>query len=220
MSKRYNNDYMSVTEVLDFIRKPGLEYWFKHHTPQECDEISSTAKQVGTQIHAVIEAFVLNKPCEFSVYNIKSVASAIESFKKFSREVVKDFSVSEMKLKSDKYQLNGTIDCIKYSKEYILGEEKELATIIDWKTGECKEKEKPPIYEQYLLQVSAYAQLFEENFPEKKVIGAHVVSLAKDKAGVYNHIHLTGNDLRDIFFDCFYPLLQFVKAYKKIGGQN
>ena len=38
--RQYNNDYGSVTQILNVLRKQGLENWFKYNTAQFCNEES------------------------------------------------------------------------------------------------------------------------------------------------------------------------------------
>lgn len=209
--KRYDNKFPSVTEVLSYIRKPGLEYWFKNNSAQECEKISARSKEIGTQIHKAIEHSILKTPFTTETEYYSEVSNALTAFNKFRSEVVDDFTFSEMKLTSETLGLNGTIDCIKEIDNKV--------TILDWKTGECKGKEAPPIYTEYLLQVSAYYHLYHVTSPEKAIEKALVVSLAKDKP-VYNYVEITSSEIIEIFEGCFVPLFDFVKNYKKLEASR
>ncbi|MDR1104267.1 MAG: PD-(D/E)XK nuclease family protein [Endomicrobium sp.] len=171
----YGNDYFSVTEILGAIRKIGLEMWYKTHTAQECDEISAKSKEIGTQIHEMIESYVKEKEGVVKTKYKEEVNTGLKSFLKFRSEHPEiKLKWAEQKLTNDDLKLNGTVDCI--------GEENGDLVIVDWKTGECKEKELPAIYPEYILQVSAYAALYEICMkPKSSIRKAYVIVFAKDK---------------------------------------
>jgi ATP-dependent exoDNAse (exonuclease V) beta subunit len=204
----YKNDYPSVTEVLSILRKPGLEMWFKMHSKEECDMLSQVSKEIGSRVHEFIESSI-NKQ-EGTIF-IKEkhklqVITAIESFLKFKKDYpLLKLNCTEIPVTSILFQLNGTLDCI--------GEENGKTVLIDWKTGECKEKEKPEIYFEYLLQVAAYSLLYSTT-SETPITKAYVVVFAKDKEA-YAVKELDDTMLNELS-TLFKVLLEFFHKRKRI----
>jgi RecB family exonuclease len=222
IKRDYKNKYPSVTTVIGILRKPALEYWFKIHTAEECDLISKKAKEIGDDVHALIEKFVKGEKATIQTTHAAEVKNAIESFKLFRKENPEfQLDWAELQISDDTLQLNGTIDCVG-------GDANDDLVILDWKTGECKEKEKPQIYFEYLLQVAAYVKLYEKHrereaadivptlryqtIYDKHVRSAYVLVLAKDKIAYA----LRGIEFEylDSLWELFNHLLAFVKGRK------
>jgi hypothetical protein len=204
----YGNDYVSVTQVLDAIRKPGLEMWFKLHSKEECDNLSAKAKEIGTQIHELIESYVKEEEGLVKTKYQEEVNNGLKSFLKFRKEHPEiKLKWAEFQMSNRDLELNGTLDCI--------GEEKGETIIIDWKTGECKGKEKPEIYFEYVLQVGAYVSLYNgcggtDNYIEK----AYIIVFAKDK----EEYALKEVDIGTLCqaYDVFLWLLRYVQKRKEL----
>jgi RecB family exonuclease len=204
----YGNDYLSVTEVLGNVRKIGLEMWYKHHTAKECDELSEKAKEIGTQIHELIESYVKEREGIVKTKYQEEINNGLKSFLKFRKENPHiKLKWTEQKITNDDIKLNGTIDCV--------GKDSDGKVIIDWKTGQCKQNDVPPIYTEYLLQVGAYAYLYDRFFKKKEMINkAYIVVLAKDKeAYVIKELHY--NELLQAT-KTFLFLLEFVQNKKEL----
>ena len=54
----YDNEYPSVTQIIDVMRKIGLEMWFKVNTPEFIKAESAKAKEIGTQLHEAIQSHI------------------------------------------------------------------------------------------------------------------------------------------------------------------
>ncbi|MDR2251829.1 MAG: PD-(D/E)XK nuclease family protein [Endomicrobium sp.] len=204
----YGNDYVSVTDVLNAIRKPGLEMWFKMHSKEECDALSKKAKEIGTQLHALIESYVKGEEGSVKTLYQDEVNTALKSFLKFRKEHPNiRLEWAELKISNCVLELNGTIDCI--------GEESGKRVLIDWKTGECKGKEKPEIYPEYLLQVGGYALLYDRCKDTKDIIDkAYIVVLAKDKEAY--SLKEISKDMLTTSSDVFFCLLAYVTIKKDL----
>lgn len=202
MAKRnYANMYVSVTTALGILRKYGLEIWFKRNTEQYCNEKSSLGKKIGKEIHNVIEQFILSGTTEFETEHPEEVGNALGSFGEFRKDYPDlELKSAEVALTSEKYQFNGTIDCPC------------PPILVDWKTSEAKDKDKPVIYDEYKYQVAAYVYLWNENNDEK-IDKAYIVAIAKDKVA-YNCYEMEKQEIEDCFHKVFLSCLK-ISTYQK-----
>lgn len=203
MPKRnYTNDYPSVTTVLGVLRKIGLENWFKVNTPEFIQEESSKGKLIGTQIHEAIQSFIETGKAKVETNYNQEVMNALNSFMAFRKDFPEiGLKVSEVALTSEVHKFNGTIDCI--------GE----GMIVDWKTAQAKEKEKPVIYDEYKYQVSAYVHLWNEVKGEN-IEKAIIVSVAKDKVSYATH-QMGKDEIKDCFNEVFLPSLRILNYQRE-----
>ncbi|MDR1926868.1 MAG: PD-(D/E)XK nuclease family protein [Endomicrobium sp.] len=199
----YNNDYPSVTQALGVLRKIGLEMWYKFRTAKECDEISARGREIGTQIHELIQSYIDGQSPQIETTYEKEVTNAAKSFMLFRKEhpefVLKK---AEMALTDEENGYNGTLDCI--------AEIDGTSVVLDWKTGECKDKSQPPIYDEYLAQVSAYVNLYDKGIKD-----AYIVVFAKDTV-CYSLKHLNSKLISFCFKQIFLPALKIYKAQKEL----
>jgi len=207
MSKRnrnlYNNDYVSVTQTLGVLRKIGLEFWFKFNTAKFCNEESNKGKLVGTQIHDAIEQYILNGSASVESEYAEEVNNALQSFILFKKENPEiELSMSEIRLTSEEYKYNGTIDAP--NPPYL----------VDWKSGKAKDDPSPKIYDEYKYQVSAYVYLWNECNPDNLINQAHIVSLAKDKVG-YGLYTMEEEEIKESFNEVFLSCLKILNYQEK-----
>lgn len=197
----YDNDYVSVTTVLGVLRKIGLEYWFKVNTLEYCNKASGKGKVIGTDIHNAIEHYILTGEAKVETEYPDEVSCALHSFIKFRRDFPHiKLKWSEQALTSEQYKFNGTIDCI--------AEIDGVPLILDWKSGEAKEKDCPVIYDEYKYQVAAYVNLYNENKSAQEFINsAIIVSIAKDKVG-YITYPMNWDEIYNCFNEVFLPALK------------
>lgn len=207
MAKRdYQNCYPSVTQVLDVLRKAGLENWFKYTPIKEINAKSEKGKLIGTQIHEAIDLYIVSGKTKIETEYAEEVTYALKSFMLFRKEhpeiILKN---AEMALTSEKYKFNGTLDC-EASRET-------APIILDWKTGEAKEKDKPTIYDEYKYQVSAYDYLFQET---KQIVPMAdiIICFAKDKIA-YNLYEMTRQETVEYFNDIFLSALKILNCQKR-----
>lgn len=199
----YQNDYPSVTEALGILRKIGLEMWFKYNTAAFCDAKSKKGKEIGTQIHEVIQGFIETGEAKVQTQYQDEVMNALKSFMLFRKDMPEiRLMKAEMALTSEKHRFNGTIDCI--------GE----GILVDWKTGECKDKEQPPIYDEYKYQVAAYVHLYNE-VNGASIEKAIIVAVAKDKIS-YNTHHMDKAEIESCFNEVFLPSLQILNHQRRM----
>lgn len=204
--RAYENDYPSVTQVLDLLRKPALEMWFKKNTLEFCNRESAKAKEIGTLLHQAIQDHIELIEVKVETSYTDEIMNCLKSFMLFKKECPQiKLHKAEIKLTSESLKVNGTTDC--------LGNDGEEA-IFDWKSGKCGDDIKPPIYDEYIYQTSAYVQLYNE-VNKANIKKAYILSLAKDKVG-YNLKEIGETEIVDSFNNVFLPLLK-VWQYKHRG---
>jgi hypothetical protein len=168
----YDNDYPSVTTVIDILRKIGLENWFKYNTPAFIKTESAKAKEIGTQLHEAIQTHIELNTLKVDTQYPNEITNALKSFMLFKKECPQiKLKRSEIKMTSEVWKVNGTLDCIGNDGEEV---------ILDWKSGNARDDIKPPIYDEYLIQVAAYVGLYNQ-INNTNISHAYVLALAKDK---------------------------------------
>lgn len=200
MAKRdYQNDYPSVTTILGILRKPALENWFRYNTAQFCKEESAKGKIVGSQIHQAIEDQINGKEVKIETTYVEEVKNGLNSFILFKKEHPEiEFVLAEQKLTSEVHKFNGTMDVkTNIGSAVIIG---------DWKTSRAKKNDIPPIYDEYIYQVSAYLKLFNE-VENQNVKQAFVAVFAKDKVA-YNYELFSEERINEVFEEVFLPALK------------
>jgi len=196
--RQYENPYPSVTEVLGVLRKIGLENWFKYNTAKFCNEESEKGKLIGTQIHEGIHSLIQTGKIKVATEYAEEVTNALKSFVEF-RKTKPDIKLknSEIQMTSELYHYNGTLDCIAEDGSLI---------IMDWKTGKCKTKDKPDIYDEYKYQVAAYVYAYNE-INKTNINKAIILCLAKDKVA-YNDYTMEEKEIKEHFENAFLPALK------------
>lgn len=151
------NKYPSITTVLSNRKKEGLFEWRKRVGNDVANHIARTSAARGTSIHHMCEDYLNNLsyewPEEFAKHEKQFLHYCL--FKQLRDQALKNINniyAQECGLYSDKYKVAGRVDCI--------AEYKNILSIIDFKTSS---KERTDSYnENYYIQGSAYAEMFEE----------------------------------------------------------
>ena len=145
------NRYPSVTTVLSILSEESIQKWRHRVGAEEANKISHRASTRGTAVHDVIEKYLANDENAFEgrmphiINNFNSVKSVLDSR-------IGKIYMQEAALYSEHLGLAGRVDCI--------AEFDGVISIIDWKTsGKLKSKK---WIENYFIQESAYAIMFEE----------------------------------------------------------
>ena len=196
-----------MTEILSVIRKPALENWFKYNTAEFCNQESARGKKIGTTIHEVIQSYIETGTAKIETEYPDEVTNALKSFMLFKNDhpgII--LQRSEMPLTSEKYEFNGTIDCI--------GQAGGEAILCDWKSGNAKEELFPVIYPEHRWQVSSYFYLYNEKNPQSPIESAIIVSVAKDRVG-YDTFRLNQDQMAIYFNEVFLPALKICNHQRK-----
>ena len=141
--------YPSITTVLSERKKEGLMEWRKRVGDDVANYIARTAAQRGTKVHHMCEDFINNKEVTREPFLAAALFGQLE---KVIADKVDNVRGQECGLYSDKYRVAGRVDCIaEYNGEL---------SIIDFKTSRSERND--DWNENYYIQASAYAEMFEE----------------------------------------------------------
>jgi ATP-dependent exoDNAse (exonuclease V) beta subunit len=211
MKRDYGNGYPSVTQVLDVLRKKGLEFYFQYNTPEFLKAESKKNLSIGTTTHEVIQAHIEKDKIDIETEYPGEVMTAVKSFFLFKKENPKiKLKRAEVQITSEKYKYNGLLDC--------LGNESGSLILVDWKTGKCnvdtkKETDIPKIYPEYCYQATAYVMAYNEQ-EKANIQRAMIVSIAKDKVA-YNKLILLKNSMDGMFNEVFLPALKICNYQRR-----
>ena len=149
--------YPSITTVLSTRNKKGLFEWRKRVGDEVANYVARTSAARGTAVHHMCEDYLNNFPTEWpdkwKEHEKKFLPFCL--FKQLENKVLQkidNIRSQECALFSNKYRVAGRVDCI--------AEYDGKLSIIDFKTST---KERNDEYnENYYIQASAYAEMFEE----------------------------------------------------------
>ena len=150
------NKYPSITTVLSVRNKQGLMEWRKRVGNEVANHISRTAAARGTKVHHMCEDYLNNMhynfPTKWKEHRKNFLPYCLFTQLKSVLRNIDNIYAQEAGLYSDKYKVAGRVDCV--------AEYKGTLSIIDFKTS-TKEKN-DEWNENYYIQGSAYAEMFEE----------------------------------------------------------
>jgi len=149
--------YPSITTVLSTRNKKGLFEWRKKVGDEVANYVARTSAARGTAVHHMCEDYLNNFPVDWpdkwKEHEKKFLPFCL--FKQLENKVlhkIDNIRSQECALFSNKYRVAGRVDCI--------AEYDGKLSIIDFKTST---KERNDEYnENYYIQASAYAEMFEE----------------------------------------------------------
>lgn len=152
----------SVTTVIGrFKESGGLIHWAWKIGKEGKDyrEVRDQAADAGTMAHAAVEAWVRGKPFEFEgpPEITEKARMAFHAFEEWRDQTHLRIDQTELPLVSEKHRYGGTFDAILVRNERAMG---------DWKSSNS-------IYGEYLIQLAAYRNLWDENFPIDPITGGH-----------------------------------------------
>lgn len=146
--------YPSVTTILGAKEKPWLEDWRQQLGPKKAAKETKRCADRGTAVHLM---------CEHYLNNVENPAKgqSIEDTKlfnqlKFRLNKINNIRAQEVPLYSNALKIAGRVD--------VVGEYDGVLSIIDFKTSNNNKDEQ--MVEDYFLQCTAYAIMYEELFGE------------------------------------------------------
>ena len=146
------NKYPSITTVLSTRKKEGLFEWRKRVGNDVANYVARTSAARGTKVHHMCEDYLNN---EFDEEKHRKDFLPFCLFNQLKDQALCNLNniyAQEAGLYSDKYKVAGRVDCV--------AEYKDTLSIIDFKTSS---KERSDDWnENYYIQGSAYAEMFEE----------------------------------------------------------
>ena len=149
--------YPSITTVLSTRNKKGLFEWRKKVGDEVANYVARVSANRGTAVHHMCEDYLNNYPIDWpdkwKEHEKKFLPYCLfKQLKKTVLEKIDNIRSQECSLYSHKYRVAGRVDCI--------AEYDGKLSIIDFKTST---KERTDEYnENYYIQASAYAEMFEE----------------------------------------------------------
>lgn len=183
--------YPSVTTILGLLGKgDALNYWaagcacdyirdnletIKNPSgPHAVDEVFKTAKSafktasktaidIGSHVHDAIEQYIKSGK-DLSGTLPDEVANSFLAFLEWEKTMNAEWLNSEITLISQKHGYAGTADAVVKLNGRIY--------LIDFKTSKA-------IYDEYAIQVAAYAEALEEMYPGKTVDGVGILRIDK-----------------------------------------
>ena len=144
--------YPSITTVLSNRKKEGLFEWRKRVGNDVANYVARTSASRGTKVHHMCEDYLNN---EFDEEKHKKDFLPFCLFNQLKDQALCNLNniyAQEAGLYSDKYKVAGRVDCV--------AEYKDTLSIIDFKTSTRERSD--DWNENYYIQGSAYAEMFEE----------------------------------------------------------
>lgn len=182
----------TTTIISRFKESGGLLQWaFKQGQSGASSlyEKRDQAAEAGTMAHDMIEAFILAKPQpEFVGANPQIAERAANAFAQFREwwELTRiEIIATERSYVSELHQFGGTVDAIGRDT-------KGRIVLVDWKTSNG-------VYQDFLVQLGAYALLLEERTPEWKPEAFHLLRVAKESADFAHHFYGELEDAKSQF---------------------
>ena len=143
------NRYPSITTVLSILNEEELAAWRKRVGDTEANKIGNRAAARGTQVHNIIEKYLLNEDITDFLPHVRQSLGNLRPI--LNRSIGRIFGL-EAPLYSRYLGLAGRVDCV--------AEWEGVPSIIDFKTSRRPKKhEKIP---NYFAQMAGYAVMWEE----------------------------------------------------------
>ena len=165
------NFYPSITTVLSTRNKEGLFKWRERVGNDVANYVARTAAVRGTHVHHMCEDYINNDFDEEKHKKKFLPYTLFTQLRDSALQKIDNIYAQECGLYSDKYKVAGRVDCI--------AEYDGIPSIIDFKTSTSERKDS--YNENYYIQASAYAEMFEER---TKIAINQVVILVITEDGV------------------------------------
>ena len=199
------NFYPSITTVLSVRNKKGLFEWRKRVGNDVANYVARKAATRGTHVHHMCEDYLNNMhidyPDKWLEHEKKFLPYALfNQLRKSVIQKIDNIHAQECGLYSDKYKIAGRVDCI--------AEYDGVLSIIDFKTSTSERKDS--YNENYYIQASAYAEMFEER---TGIEINQVVILVVSEDGVVQEFVKDKTEYLPMLVDC-------IKEWKPLDNQT
>jgi hypothetical protein len=156
---------------------------------KEFRETTQKAADAGTIAHAMCEEYINKRDWKLMLLTSKDpevlafANRSFKAFKRFERSSGLVYVATECSLVSEEWQYGGTLDAVATVED----DDSTLEHIlIDFKTCNAT-------YVDHLIQLAAYKQLWEENYPDKKLEGGiYLARFSKINGMVTTHNYPDG----------------------------
>ena len=202
----------SVTTIISNCKMGGIEpllIW-ANKCGQEGNshrDVANRAADAGTCAHDMIECDIRNQEFNPEAYDYDALDTAkpcFDAYLKWKEQMNLKVRQAEVKLISEKYGYGGTMDALATGDALVLG---------DWKTSNA-------IYPDYVVQLAAYKQLWEENYPDEPITGgAYLLRVNKQKEPddpISFSYHYWEN--LDLGWETFQHMLEIYRLHKRLKG--
>ncbi len=147
--------YPSITSVLSIRQREGLDEWRKKVGDDVANHIMITAANRGKAVHSMVEDYLNNLDINSNEkYKKQFLPKMMFNVLQPELKKINSICLQEAQMYSEKYTVAGRCDCI--------AEYDGVLSVIDFKTSKGEKKE--DWIENYFIQGSAYAEMYEEHF--------------------------------------------------------
>jgi|TARA_B100002003_G_scaffold152165_1_gene141009 genome maintenance exonuclease 1 len=147
--------FPSITSVLSIRQKEGLVEWRKKVGDDVANHIMITAANRGKAVHSMVEDYLNNLDINSNEkYKKQFLPKMMFNVLQPELKKINSICLQEAQMYSEKYTVAGRCDCI--------AEYDGVLSVIDFKTSKGEKKE--DWIENYFIQGSAYAEMYEEHF--------------------------------------------------------
>lgn len=179
-----------TTTVIGRFKDSGpLMFWAFDQGRSGAEKLYDAAEKaadIGTCAHAMVEAHIHNAS-DSAIDEIarssfpdkpdwqEKAKSSYLSYRSWQRNFKVEIQHTELYLVSERYKYGGTLDAI--------GEIDGARVLLDWKTSNG-------VYVDYLIQLAAYENLWNENHPEQPINGGmHLLRFSKEHGDFAHHYY-------------------------------
>lgn len=205
-----------TTTITGLLNKPQLVSWANKLGLEGIDSSKyvDEAAAIGTLAHAMVQAHLQKEEIDYDQYSKLQIDLAENSLISFfewkKRHEIEVFRVEnkvdgryqeeiyvEKQMVSDKMKYGGTIDC------YCLLDG--VPTLLDFKTGKA-------VYDEYFVQLAAYAELLRENgLPVRE---CRILRIGRDETEGFEERTVKDTEK---YFEIFKNLLNVYYLKKELG---
>lgn len=146
------NKYPSITTILSIRSRGAIQEWRARVGAEEANRVSRHATTRGTAVHNLVEKYLKNEEINFKEGIMPHVYQGFIAAQKVLDKYVGKIALQEAPLYSDHLKLAGRVD--------LIAEFNGKLSIVDFKTS--KRVKMAEDIEDYFIQESAYAIMFEE----------------------------------------------------------
>jgi hypothetical protein len=167
----------SVTQVISRFKDAGALIhwaWKCGRDGHDYRVVRDKAADAGTMAHAAIEAHIRGREFVFDgdIETCDRARCAFGAFLEWAEQTQLRITHTELALVSERYGFGGTMDAIVLRNGRAVG---------DWKASNA-------CYPEYLIQIAAYGQLWNENFPDEPITaGYHLLRFDKRFGDFHSH---------------------------------